>query len=71
MIAKVPISETGTTTPGMIVARTLRRNTKTTKTTRMIEMMSDSSTVFTDARIVTVWSSTGVSATSAGTRARR
>jgi len=71
MIAKVPISETGTTTPGMMVARTFLRNTKTTSTTRPIEIRSDSSTFLTDARIVTVWSSTGLSATSAGTSARR
>ena len=71
MIAKVPISETGTTMPGMSVARTLRRNRKTTSTTRPIEISSASSTFLTEARIVTVWSSTGRRVTSAGTRARR
>src|SRR5579872_2839268 len=52
----VPTSDTGTATLGMIVVRTLLRNTKTTRMTRMTEMESDFSTSWTEDRIDTVWS---------------
>src|SRR5258708_30070025 len=55
---KVPISEIGTTTPGMMVARQLRRKRKTTRITSTIEISRVSSTSATEARIVVVRSST-------------
>ena len=66
MKAKVPIKDTGTTTPGMAVARTSRRKRKTTSTTRATEIIREIWTSWTEARMVTVWSSTAVSVTSAG-----
>ncbi len=54
MTAKVPISETGTATLGMSVARGLRRKKKTTSTTRMTDPMSVVSTLWTEARMVVV-----------------
>ena len=54
MIAKVPIRETGTATPGMAVARPSRRNRNTTSTTRATEIISACSTSDTEARMVTV-----------------
>ena len=69
MKAKVPTSETGTTTPGIAVARQSRRNRKTTSTTRATEIIRACSTSRTEARMVTVWSSTGVIVTSAGSSA--
>ena len=51
---KVPTSETGTTTPGISVARQSRRKRKTTSTTRPIEIISAISTSCTDARMVMV-----------------
>ena len=42
--ANVPISETGTATPGMSVARPLRRKTNTTRMTRPMEISSVRST---------------------------
>ena len=57
---KVPMSETGTATAGMSVARGLRRNRKTTPTTRQMEMTSVRSTSFTEARMVVVRSRTMV-----------
>ncbi len=58
MIANVPISDTGTATLGISVARQFRKNTNTTKMTRITDKISDRSTSFTDARIVVVRSST-------------
>src|SRR5712664_2323688 len=51
MTPKVPMSESGTATLGMMVAQTFRRNAKTTKITRMMEMMSATSTSWTDAQM--------------------
>src|SRR5882757_7715551 len=50
----VPMRDTITATPGMRVDRGLRRKTKTTATTRMIEIISVRSTSLTEARIVVV-----------------
>ncbi len=58
MTPKVAISEIGTTIPGIIVARALRRNRNTTMITSEIEMISESSTSRTEARIVVVRSIT-------------
>ena len=69
--AKVPISETGTATPGISVARTFRRKTKTTKITSTTEIMSVRSTSFTEARMVDVRSSTTVKSIPAGTEASK
>ena len=54
MTPNVPMSESGTTTPGMAVAQALRRNTNTTSTTRAIVMSSVSSTSAMEARMVVV-----------------
>ncbi len=54
MMAQVPISETGTATAGMNVARTLRRKTKTTPITSNTEMISVRSISDTEARMVSV-----------------
>src|SRR5208337_5634118 len=58
MTPKVPISESGTTIPGIKVARRLRKNRKTTRTTRQIETVRVTSTSRTEARMVMVRSST-------------
>src|SRR5580692_3959211 len=58
--AQVPMSETGTATAGMSVARGLRRKTNTTTMTRTTEIMSVRSTSLTEARIVVVRSRTTV-----------
>src|ERR1035438_7746099 len=58
--AKVPISETGTATVGISVARQLRRNMKTTRITNMTERTRVRSTSLTDARMVVVRSRTTV-----------
>ena len=50
----VPISETGTTTLGMKVARRLRKNANTTRTTRKMAITRVISTSRTEARMVTV-----------------
>ena len=50
----VPISDSGTATLGMIAARPLRRNRKTTSTTSAIEITIVLSTSRTEARIVPV-----------------
>src|ERR1700751_1086760 len=60
MTAQVPMSETGTATAGMNVARGLRRNTNTTTMTSTTEIMRVRSTSATDARIVVVRSRTTV-----------
>ena len=54
MMPNVPTSDTGTTTPGISVARQSRRKRKTTSTTRPIEIISAISTSCTDARMVMV-----------------
>ncbi len=54
MIAQVPIRETGTATAGMNVARTLRKNRKTTAMTSRTEMMRVRSMSATEARMVRV-----------------
>ena len=56
----VPTSESGTATPGMIVAGMLRRNRKTTITTRATAIISSICTSSTEARIVTVRSVSGI-----------
>src|ERR1035438_9258099 len=56
--AKVPMSETGTATVGMSVARQLRGKMKTTRITRMTERMRVLSTSLTEARMVVVRSTT-------------
>ena len=58
MTPKVPISDIGTATLAMSVARTLRRNAKTTRITSRTETRSVSSTSRSDARIVVVRSRT-------------
>src|SRR5436190_10683939 len=77
MTPKVLTSETGTTMPGISVARQSRRNRKTTRTTRPIEINNAYSTSFTEARITVGRSSTtarsipaGIDAASCGRRAR-
>jgi len=66
----VPISEIGTATPGITVARTLRRNTNTTRITRAIAMASVYSTSRSEARMVVVRSEAIVSSAPAGIDAR-
>src|ERR1700679_2100932 len=56
--AKVPTSETGTATLGIMVARTFLRKKKTTNTTRMTERTSERSTSLRLARMVVVRSKT-------------
>src|SRR5260370_20488901 len=56
MTPKVPMRESGTATLGMMVAQTFRRNAKTTKITRIMEMTSATSTSCTEARMVVVLS---------------
>jgi hypothetical protein len=58
MKPKVPTSESGTAMLGMSVARTLRRKTKMTATTRPMVMTSVRSTSSTEARTVSVRSLT-------------
>src|SRR5208283_6175153 len=60
MPPNVPTSDMGTAMLGMMVARTVRKNTNTTMITRKIEMSSVVSMSFTDARTVTVRSMTTV-----------
>ena len=54
MAAKVPISEIGTATAGMSVARQLRRKRNTTRITSATEIISVRSTSRSDARMVLV-----------------
>ena len=56
--ANVPMSDTGTATAGISVARALLRKIKTTATTRQIERINVISTSRTEARIVVVRSRT-------------
>ena len=58
--ANVPISDTGTATAGISVARPFRRKTNTTMMTRAMEMISVFSTSLTEARMVVVRSRTMV-----------
>src|SRR5690242_18865262 len=51
---KVPSSDRGTTTAGIIVAQMLRRKMNTTRMTNAIEIISVISTSWTDARMVVV-----------------
>src|ERR1700678_570778 len=69
MMPKVPIKERGTATLGMMVARTFRRKTKTTRITRAMEITRVISTSFTDARMVVVRSITMVRSIAAGMEA--
>ncbi len=55
---KVPISDRGTATLGMRVARNVRRNAKTTRMTRMTEISRVNSMSCTEARTVVVRSRT-------------
>src|SRR5208282_4244760 len=58
MMPNVPINESGTTTPGIKVARRLRRNRNTTRITSAIEMHMVTPTSCTEARMVVVRSRT-------------
>ena len=62
IIPKVAISDSGSATPAMRVARMVRRNTSTTSTTRPTLSTSVNCTSCTEARIVAVRSCTTVSA---------
>src|SRR5579862_9603433 len=66
MPPNVPRIEIGTATPGMMVARTLRRKRNTTRMTRMIAMTSVISVSWSDCRIVVLRSIAIVTLTSAG-----
>ena len=66
MTTKVPISESGTATLGMMVAERLRRKRKITITTSAMVSMSSNSTSRTEARMVLVRSVRTVSFTAAG-----
>ena len=73
--AKVPINESGTAMLGMMVARTVRRKTNTTRITRTTEISSVISISWTDARIVVVrsittsmWIAGEIEAESSGSR---
>src|SRR5271167_356122 len=70
MTPNVAISDTGTATLGMSVARQSRRNRKTTKTTRHTARISVRSTSRNDARIVVVRSTTTSSLIAFGIDAR-
>src|ERR1700722_18234073 len=77
MIPHVPSRLSGTETLGIIVDRTSRRNTNTTRITSTIEITIVRVTSFTDARIVVVRSRTtltliagGIEACSVGSIAR-
>ncbi len=54
--AKVPISDSGTATLGMMVAERLRRKRKMTMTTSPMVSISSNSTSFTDAWMLVVMS---------------
>src|SRR5271170_5392025 len=63
---KVPTSDSGTATLGIIVAERLRRNKKMTITTSATVSISSNSTSLTDARMVTVLSVSTATCTEAG-----
>ena len=65
----VPTSDSGTATLGMIVAGTLRRNTKITITTSATASSSSNCTSRTEARMVTVRSVSRTTSTAAGSEA--
>ncbi len=69
MKPKVPMSESGTATLGITVARRLRRNTKITATTSPTASISSISTSCTEARIVTVRSVSTATSIAAGSPA--
>ena len=71
MTAKVPTRASGTVTLGMMVAQTLRRNRKMTITTRPMESMRVNCTSCTEARMVSVRSTTVWTSTEGGMAARR
>ena len=71
MTAKVPTSAIGTVTLGITVAHTLRRNTKITITTRAMDSISVNCTSCTEARMVTVRSTTVSTLMEGGMAARR
>ncbi len=66
----VPISDTGTATLGISVARTSRRNTKTTRITSTTAIVSARPTSRSDARIVAVRSIAGTRSIALGIDAR-
>jgi hypothetical protein len=66
----VPTSDSGTATPGMIVADRLRRKMKITITTSATASSSSNSTSLTEARIVVVRSVSCCTCTEAGSDAR-
>ena len=73
MTPKVPISESGTATPGMAVAAALRRKRKMTSTTSATASISSNCTSRTEARMVVVrsvstetWTADGSAPTSCG-----
>ena len=68
---KVPTSESGTATLGMIVADRLRRNRKMTITTSAIVSSNSNSTSCTEARIVVVRSVSTATFTDPGSEACR
>src|SRR6266700_2398332 len=77
MTPKVPTNERGTAMLGMDVAQILRRKKKTTKMTRVTEIMRVTSISWTEARMVIVrscetliWMDGGIEAWSSGKRAR-
>ncbi len=69
MKPKVPISESGTATLGITVARQLRRKTKITATTSATASSSSTCTSCTEARIVTVRSVSTATSIDAGSDA--
>jgi hypothetical protein len=64
------MSDTGTATAGMIVARTLRRKTNTTSVTSAMDVTSVHSTSRSDSRIVVLRSTAIERSTAAGRAAR-
>src|SRR4029077_5391395 len=71
MMPNVPSKDTGTATVGLRGALTLRRNRKTTITTRAMEIISVRSTSRRDARMVGVRSITTARSIALGTEARK
>src|SRR6266446_7292602 len=69
MTASVPTKDSGTERLGMIVAETLRRKRKITKTTSTTARLSSNETSATEARIVLVRSVSTATSTAAGNAA--
>lgn len=67
----VPTRDSGTTTPGIRVARQVRKNTKVTATTRMMASSISTCTWATESRIVRVRSEATCSSTPVGSIARK